>query len=1058
MKRRKNSCLLLSGNWFSTVLISRLRTQRNFRGANQLLCLVGIILCLVYSSLAQVDRAGLNGTVTDPAGRVLPQTHIIAVQDTTGLRREATSSSSGTYDIPELPIGVYTITFEHEGFKALTFVAVEEVVGRTRTLDATLPVSGRDERIEVPASSALIDRSTSAVTGLIERQQADQLPLNGRDWSQLTAFIPGAIDTGGSNQRSIRFAGRGLDDSNFTYDGVDATNIVNQTQRAWVRLAIPLDAISEFRVDSLTATAEEGATGGAQLEVTSPSGTNRFHGRLFEYLRNNVFDADEPGWASNGETQQPLRLNQFGGSLGGPIKRDKTFFFLAAEAYRQHWGYPTSGDVPSASLLATVPSSSPIYPIINAYPGAGPNRILTPWTPITDPGDPNYADYDLLTCLCTQTVNENSTMLRLDQHFSAKTTSFLRFNYDRSADTQPLSAAATDLQQRVSTPVNGALELLHIFSPSLVNEAKFGFNRATSNSYNLNKTGLIYQIAISTGPGPGFITQNYDYDSIYVGNSFSWIDNLTWIHGRNTFKFGGEIRHIQLNQSYGEHGKITFSTVEDLAADEVKKASLTGALPVNHLRKNDYSGYVQDEYRWLPNLTLNLGLRYTVFQLFNEANGLANPFDFATCGPQGFCGLGASFGQQNYGDVDPRLGFAWTPRKDGQTVIRGGFGIYHEDGQLDDQNLPAKNEVPSYSVKGGSYPVVFTNPGTLSPNAEQRDRKDSYVEQWTFGVQQELPANFVSTFSYLGSHGVHLLETSSVNLLDPATEIAQYPNFSPAIGWRGSIGMSTYNGLAVGLRRSFTNGLLVAANYTWSHEIDNGSNGSGDGDEINAQSASCQACDTASGAWDARHVFNANAVYQLPFGQGKPMLNNGGIAGAIAGNWELTTTALARTGFPVNVLLPSSYTAVDGSSGTLRPNLVPGVSLTPPGGKTIAEWINPAAFAAPPSVTVSGNTYYEFGATPRNLLRGPGTWQIDMGFGKHIPLTERLGMQFRAEFFNIFNHTQLGQPQSTFNPANTNGFGSIITTVNLNTSIVSPITPVGTGTPREIQLALRFSF
>ena len=186
--------------------------------------------------------------------------------------------------------------------------------------------------------------------------------------------------------------------------------------------------------------------------------------------------------------------------------------------------------------------------------------------------------------------------------------------------------------------------------------------------------------------------------AIYVGNSFSGIDNLTWIHGRHTFKFGAEIRRIQLNQSSSEHGKITFSTMEDLANNLVKKASLTGALPVNHLRKNDYSGYAQDEYKVLPNLTLNLGVRYTVFELFNEANGLANPFDFDTCGAQGYCGVGASFGQQNYGDVDPRVGFAWAPRKGGKTVIRGGFGIYHEDGQLDDQNLPAKNEVPSYTV------------------------------------------------------------------------------------------------------------------------------------------------------------------------------------------------------------------------------------------------------------------------------------------------------------------------------------------------------------------------
>ncbi len=1010
---------------------------------------IGLSASLFLASLcaAQVDRSGLTGTVSDPSGLRLAQTHIIAEQTSTQLRRETISDSTGNYDIAELPVGTFTVTFEHPGFQTLKFVDVEQVIGRTHTLDATLKVSGGVEMVEVSIGSAVLDRSTSAVTGLTEKTQAEELPLNGRNWSELTAFVPGAVDTGGSNQRSIRFAGRGLDDSNFTYDGVDATNVVNQTQRAWVRLAIPLDAIAEFRVDSLMATAEEGATGGAQLNVTSPSGSNRFHGRLFEFLRNDLFDAPEPTWASNGESQQPLRLNQFGGSLGGPIERDKTYFFLASEAYRQVWGYPVSGDVPSAALIATVPSSSPVYGIMNAYPVAGSRSIVAATS------DPNI---DLLTCSCTQVVNENSAMLRLDQHFSAKTTGFMRFNYDRSVDTQPLSAAATDLQQRVSTPVNGALELLHIFNSHLVNESKLGFNRATSNSYNSSKTGAIYQIAISTGPGPGFVTQNYTYDSIYVGNTFSGIDNLTWVHGRQTIKAGGEFRHIQLNQEYGEHGKVTFSTIENLAKNLVKSATLTGALPTNDLRKNDISGYAQDEFKPRPNLTLNLGVRYTVFQIFNEANGKANPFDFETCGAQGFCGIGTSFGQQNYGDLDPRVGLNWSPGKDGKTVVRAGFGTYHEDGQLDDQNLPAKNEVPSYSVKSATsmqltYPVdsYLTGPGTISPNAEQRDRKDSYVEQWDLSVQRELPANFVSTVSYLGSHGVHLLETDVVNLIDPATGLAQYPAFAPAIGWRGSVGMSSYNGLSMTLRRPFSNGLLVAVNYAYTHEIDNGSNGSGDGDELSPQNPMCLKCDRASGAWDARHVINGNAVYQLPFGQGKPMLNERGTASAIAGNWELTTTALARAGFPVNVLMPSSYTAPDGASGTERPDLVPGVSLTPPGGKTVTEWINPAAFAAPAG---------EFGDAPRDLVRGPGTWQIDLGAAKTISLEERGRIEFRAEFFNIFNHPQLGQPQSTFNPSNTSGFGTIINTVNLNTSIVSPITPVGSGTPREMQFALRLEF
>ncbi len=1005
----------------------------------------GVAVYFTQPSFAQVDRSAIAGTVTDPAGRLLGHAHIAAVEIATRSRREGVSDAAGRYEIAGLPVGKYTVTVDHDGFETLFFANVEQVVGRTRTLDAMLKVAGGEEHVEVSAGSELLERNNSTVTGLIERKQADELPLNGRNWASLTAYVPGAIDTGGSNQRSIRFAGRGLDDSNFTYDGVDATNVANQTQRAWARLSIPLDAIAEFRVDTLLATAEEGATGGAQLAVVSPAGTNRLHGRLFEFFRNNIFDAPEPVWVPGGATQQPLRLNQFGGSLGGPIVHDRTFFYLNSEAYRQVWGYPISGDVPSAAFRASIPASSPVYGIVNAYPVAGPRTVVTPYAPA--PNLPDYADYDLLTCACTQTVNENAAMLRIDQRFSTRDTGFVRFNYDRAANTQPVSTTATDLQQRVTTPVNGAVEYLHIFGPYLTNEAKFGFNRSTSNTYNSSDTGSVYQIAIASGPGPGFGNQNYNYNSIYVGNTFSEIDDLTWLHGRQTLKAGVEVREIQLNQNSGQHGTVTFASLEQLAANKARKAALTGALPVNDLRKSWFVGYVQDEYRATPNLTLNLGVRYTVFDLFHEAHGRANPFDFGTCGPQGFCGVGASFGQQNYGDIDPRIGIAWSPAGHGTPIVRAGFGIYHEDGQLDDQNLPAKNEVPSFQATNVSYPVApYFTIGTLSPNAEQRDRKDSYTEQWTLSVQQEWPADLVTTFTYLGSHGVHLLDTDVVNLTNPATGQVQYPGFAPAVAWRGSVGASSYNGLVVSVRRPFTHGLLLAANYAYTHELDNGSNGSGDGDEVSAQNPLCLRCEWASGAWDARHVVNGNAVYELPFGRGKQLLNKG-VAGAFAGNWQLTATALARTGFPVNVLLPSSVISPYGNSGTLRPNLVSGVSLRPQGARTRAQWINPLAFTAPAAGT--------FGDAPRNFLPGPGTWQMDTGIAKTFPLGERANLEFRSEFFNVLNHPQLGQPLATFGQA---GFGSIINTVNLNTAIVSPITPVGSGTPREIQFALRLEF
>jgi hypothetical protein len=413
--------------------------------------------------------------------------------------------------------------------------------------------------------------------------------------------------------------------------------------------------------------------------------------------------------------------------------------------------------------------------------------------------------------------------------------------------------------------------------------------------------------------------------------------------------------------------------------------------------------------------------------------------------------VGASFGQPNYRDLDPRLAFSWSPNKIGHSVLRAGFGIYHEDGQLDDQNLPISNEVFAYSLSNKtisnlSYPIAPFLAGTtgiVSPRDDDRLRKDTYVEQWGVSVQQQLPADFVGTVSYVGSKGVHLLALSEVNVVNPATGTRPNPNFGQ-VSWRGNKDNSSYNGLSVAGKRTFSHGLLLAANYMWSHEIDDGSDGSGDGDSLVAENVACQACEWASGIWDARHVFNANGVYELPFGQGKEFLNSPGIASRVGGGWEITSTFAARTGFPVNVLVSRSATAVpDGNTTDQRPDLVPGVSLTPQGGATIGQWINPAAFALP----ANGS----FGNAPRDVARGPGAWQMDMGIAKRISLSEQARLEFRTELFNVFNHPQYGLPQATFGVP---GFGTILQTVNTTT----PVSPIGAGTPREIQFALNVAF
>jgi hypothetical protein len=979
-----------------------------------------------------VDRAGLNGTVSDPSGRVLPGTQVTAVKSDTGLKRETTSSPKGTYDIPELPVGVYTVTFTHEGFKTLVYQNVVQAVEQTRTLNATLQISVGEEQVDVSASSEQLDETSNTLGTRIEQEQVKQLPLNGRNWATLTALAPGAVDTGGSNQRTVRFGGRGRDDNNFTYDGIDATNIINQAQQPYVRLAIPLDTIQEFRVDSMLATAEAGATGGGQLAVTSPSGTNQFHGDAYEFFRNNVFDAREPIDSLNPE-QPPFHMNQFGGSFGGPIVRDKTFFFVAYEGYRQDLGQTLPGFVPSDAFRAQVATQSPVLiPILNAYPH-GQTLISPQIAQFVGEG--------------RQIVNENSGMFRIDYRFTDKTTIFARANIDEAVSNAPLATSGQyldDQQELTSSPVNVGIELLHVFSPTLLNEFKFGFNRSTADTTNINQTGFPYAFAVS-----GFTNLANDRISTGVGNSFSEIDNVTWVKARHTIKAGIEIRRIQMNQGNTESGTISFASPDAFAANQVSTASVTGALPVNGLRKTQYFGYVQDEFKWRPNFTVNLGLRYSFFNIFHEVQHRANPFDFATCGPQGFCGVGASFGQPNYYDFDPRIAFAWDPTNNGRTVIRAGFGTYHEDGQLDDQNLPISNEVFSYSLSSKtipnlSFPIapfLVDTTGKVSPRAADRQRKDTYVEQWGLSVQQTLPANFIGTVSYVGSIGQNLLTLSEVNVVDSLTGARPYPAFGQ-VSWRGARNNSNYEGLSVSAKRSFARGILFSANYMWSHEIDDGSNGSGDGDSVVPQNVACQPCERADGIWDARHVFNANLVYQLPFGPGKPYLNEPGIWRSIAGSWQLTSVVVARTGFPVNVTVDrSAADTPDGNTNNQRPNLVPGASLTPPGGSSIAEWINPAAFSVPAPGT--------WGDAPRDLARGPGAWQIDLGVQKDIPVTERVQLQFRTEFFNIFNHPQYGLPQANFS-AGPGVFGSIISSVNAG--------PVGTGTPRQIQFMLRVAF
>ena len=985
-----------------------------------------ILLLSLLSSVsmsAQVARTSLNGTVTDEQGKRIPSAKVHATNTATGFLRETETNVLGAYVLPDMETGTFSIEISKDGFAPLRFRNVKLEVGQTRTLDVALDVAGQREEMNVTEAEFQLDRVDATVGAPIEQKQVDELPINGRNWSTLTALVPGAVDAGAGDQRTIRFAGHGLDDNNLTLDGVDATAVYNQMQREYVRLTIPLESIEQFDVKDQTFGADvEGGTSGAQVAVVSPTGTNAFHGDLFDYFRNGSIEARTP---FSGASPNPFLLNQFGGAVGGPIVRNKLFFYAAYEGLRQRLDGSQIGLVPSPSFIAQTALTSPtLLPILTAYPAG-----TSPTT------SPNVWKYN---ALGRQIDNEDSGMIRLDYHLSSKTTSFLRFNSDEAVETIPTGQLIS--KTRYDTKFNnGAFEVLHVFSPSLVNEFKFGVNQDIYVASTLSP--VPYTMSVS-----GFSSLAGRTTSQYPSKTISLLDDVSWSKGSHTLKFGFEFKRLFLNQGTASSGTLTYTSTTNFLNNLMGTASYTSVLPLVRQRKNMYWAYLEDEWKVTPNLTINAGVRYNIFNALSALNHQAIPFDFATCG--GFCPKTYSFFHPRYDDIDPRIGIAWSHRN---TVVRVGAGIYHTDGQEDDQNLPISNTVSRYSFSNVSFPglsypldpfLAYAQNGGLgvvSPRDLDRNRKDNYVAAWTLSLQQTLPGGFVATLNYLGNKGTDVLTTTYTNLAIPGSNVVPYPAFG-AVSWRGDVGNSTFEALQFNLRRTFHNGFLLSSNYMWSHSINDGSIGGGDSDT--PQNSFCRSCDKASSDFDVRHLFNLSTVYELPFGAGKRYANSPGILRTVLGNWEISAIGTTQTGLPVNITVDRSNASVPGLfavGGSERPDYVFGQSLTPAGGSTPNHWINPTAFAVPAKGT--------FGNLGRNAFRAPGITQLDLGLSKFVSLTERFSVRFRADVFNLTNRPQYGAPNADVSASN---FGVITTTLSNYAT--------GRGTPRELQLSVKILF
>lgn len=988
---------------------------------------IAFALLFVLSSLAgsvrpaaaQMDRAQLSGVVRDPSAGRIPGAEVTATVVATGLTRTTTSDDEGAYRLSSLPAGGYVVTVTKPGFESLALTDVELTVGQHRTLDVAMRVGAVSSEVQVTAPLATIDRTTAEIGGVITRRQLEAAPLNGRNWATLMTFAPGATNSGEGNQGNIRFFGRARDDNNWTFDGVDATGIKDPRQEASLRLVMSAEAIAEFRVSSTGYTADGGTGAGAQVNLVSRSGSNRFSGSAFEYFRDEALDErrvldtlpDEPAF----------RLNQYGAVLGGPLVRNRTFFFATFEGLRQRLDVAnqTAALVPSAAYRARVQASQPaLAPVLAAYP-AGTR-------PTANPDVDEYFGRKRLTW------NEDSFLVRLDHRFDERTPAFVRVNGVNGVIDSEVRSDLLETRRSDAFPMNVTGQVQRMLSGSALAEVKFGWNRSPLERLDQGLGEEGYEIRNAFTPTrPTLYTEEKP-------QAFSYLGNVVLTRGRHTLKVGGEFRRIHVDVANGAATSVRWNSSTDFLANRTNRIRIDGELPRQEVRRWYGIGFAQTEWRAAERLTVNAGLRYEYYSVANEAHGNGAVLDLDACQPTAasiFCSAGTDWYQADRNNLAPRLGVAWTPAAG--WVVRSGYGMYYSPGQNDDvtaaiDSLAQRGELTT----AASFPVAPFVSQVLSlansrPRALQRDRRDMYAHIYSASVQREIAGALTAQAAYVGSRGRNAFNRIFVNTIDPATgRRPAAPFLTTQIDRKSALGETEYDGLLVSLQRGFRAGLLFQANYTLGRSRDNNA-GNGEGSEW--QDARCGDCEWGPSDFDTRHVFAFNGVYQLPFGAGRAHLASG-VGAALLGGWDIAAVVYARSGRPINVLV--NRTGPDGNDVNQRPNLVGGVEAVT---GDIDRWFNPVAFAVP----AAG----EFGNAPRNAFRGPSAWQLDLSLSRRVRLVGRSALEIRLDGFNVFDVDQFGNPARDFTQSLTFG-----TPTALNAQ------PTGTGTARQFQLGVRVSF
>ena len=963
----------------------------------------------------------IEGRVTDATGAVLPGATVTVTNTRTSITRVAVSNAQGLYRALNLNPGEYEIKVELASFRTEVRRSVTLAVGETLAIDFHLELQSVSEAVEVTAFAPLVNTVNPEIGQTVDTRKVTELPLNGRDFTRLSLLAPGAVQTSGGFA-TLTFNGTGAAQNNFMLDGVDATRIDNFfPSNGWERgsrlQTASVESIQEFRVLTTNYSAEYGRAAGAIVNAVTKSGGNAFHGSAYGFFRNDKFDARN---FFDPDKKPKFDMKQFGGSLGGPVRKDRVFFFGNYEGGRKELGAAASGTVPSASFRARI--APELAPILASVP------LPTESTSNPDVGIIRFSE--------VTDVREDIGSARVDFKISDKDTVFARWNIQDSLVNGPLFVVRPLALsgQRQYAPIRTqslTTSWVRVIRPNVMNEFKFGINRFRSlvderDSASPNPIPWTTITGVNVQPGV--------YGPFEDNNtSFEYIDTLSWFRGAHSMKTGATFRRIWVNLYNTGMLQMTFPSLAEFAANRPNLVTYTPEVPMTYIRGYSVGAFFQDDIKVSRNFTLNAGVRYDYTAPWSDLDERLVNFDTDA---MMLMSPGTQLYDADVNNIAPRLGIAWDITGGGRSVIRGGYGMYYNAFaaqsayQLLFGNILGSMNLNRTTNPDLKYPLPAIQGGIVSPPAHQAipmNRQDNYNHQWNVNLQQQLGSSMAVQIGYVGNRSLNNDRTFPLNLIDPATGRRPDARYSQ-IMLRTNTGTANYHSLQIQLNRRLSKGFAFNLNYAYSHLRDN---------IASPQDPSNWDAEWATGGNEVPHNFSANAIWELPFGPGRRFLKGGGVAGAILGGWQLNLMTFARSGLPINVQLGTSM-AGQGWFTNQRPDIVAGQDIQgEPNGPL--NWLNPDAFARP----AAG----KYGNLERNAARGPKFVQVDMSLFKNVQLPAGHGIQLRVEVFNLLNEPIWSQPSATW--LSTASFGRVFNTFGRTE---------GFGTSRQIQFGARYTF